>query len=122
VELHLVMPAAGIGSVMAAISALACLNVLYLQTHPTPSLYRSGVVYSEPRLARHGGQDMISIPEVLRAGAGSCGDLTAWRIAELYTHGELGTPVVTRVGDLWHAKLRRADGSLECPSLILGMR
>lgn len=120
-DVHLVIPARGIGSITAAVAALAALNGLYLRSHSAPLLYASGVEYCEPVQASHGGQDLLTIPKVLKAGAGSCGDLSAWRIAELHFEGERAEPIMTRIGNLWHVRVRRGDGRIEDPSALLGM-
>ena len=58
----------------------------------------------------------------------NCDDLSPWRVAELREHGE---PAKIRIQwkkhpetgqKLFHIVVRRADGSIEDPSLLLGMR
>lgn len=118
------------------LEALVTVDQLYLRTHHVPPLYRSGVRYQEEPLnqAKLGSgpvqriEDFSSIPAVLERGHGDCDDLAPWRCAELR---EAGEPAKIRVQwkkhpitgqKLFHIVVRRADGSIEDPSLKLGMR
>ena len=100
-------------------------NMEYLRACPsTPSLYESGVAYEEEPGERDNWQD---IPETLGLGTGDCEDLGCWRIAELRVRaGENATPFIKIRGDgnrtICHIAVRRADGSVEDPSRLLGMR
>jgi hypothetical protein len=104
-----------------ALALLTRLNVAALQRHRLPSLYRSGVRYVQER---RGLDDWLQAPEVYRRRKGDCEDLGAWRAAELQLGGEPGAfadcrPVPGR--RRWHTFVRRADGTIEDPSRILGM-
>ena len=107
------------------LEALIAANIEYLRACPsTPSLYESGVVYEEEPGERDNWQD---IPETLGLGKGDCEDLGCWRIAELRVRtGEHATPSVKiRVAGnrtICHIAVRGADGSVEDPSRLLGMR
>ena len=107
------------------LEALIAVDIEYLRACPsTPSLYESGVVYEEEPGERDNWQD---IPETLGLGTGDCEDLGCWRIAELRVRsGELALPFVKiRVAGnrtICHIAVRRADGSVEDPSRLLGMR
>ena len=107
------------------LEALAGVNEAWLREHPwAPSLYESGVRYEEEPEGRDDWQD---IPETLALRVGDCEDLGCWRIAELRTRvREYARPFVKRsvVGarTIYHVAVRRADGRLEDPSRILGMR
>ena len=83
-------------------------------------LFASGVRYErEPR----GRERWQTAEETLGLGTGDCEDLVAWRVAELWAAGERAEPKVysPRPG-LLHCVVRRADGTIECPSTRLGMR
>ena len=95
------------------------------------SLYDSGIRYVEEPPGRDDWQD---IAETLERQEGDCEDLACWRVAELRVRlGErAATHVVTvqdlpdpRTGDVvttYHIAVRRADGRLEDPSRLLGMK
>lgn len=98
-------------------------NRVYLEAHPeTPALYRAGVSYGG---SREEGFRFRDIPAVLDAGEGICSSLSAWRIAELRHAGERGAGlrIVWSPGpdSQFHVLVRRANGTLEDPSEILGM-
>lgn len=102
-------------------------NVAYLRSHPnTPRLYQSGVRYQvEPS----GKEDWLTIPEVLARRVADCEDLACYRAAELIVRdGETKARAFwTKMradsnGTLYHIRVRRANGTIEDPSYILGMR
>jgi hypothetical protein len=107
------------------LEALIAANIEYLRVCPSaPSLYESGVVYEEEPEERDNWQD---IPETLGLGVGDCEDLGCWRIAELrFRAEEHASPFITwrEVGarTVYHIAVRRADGAIEDPSRLLGMR
>ena len=107
------------------LEALAGVNEAWLREHPAaPWLYESGVRYEEEPDGRDDWQD---IPETIALRVGDCEDLGCWRLAELRTRvREYARPFVKRsvVGSrtVYHVAVRRADGRLEDPSRILGMR
>lgn len=88
--------------------------------NPYPPLYDSGVRYvREPR-----GSEIWQTPyHAYGTKAADCEDLSCWLTAQLWAQGETAArPIVRRISDrLRHILVRRADGSLEDPSLILGM-
>jgi hypothetical protein len=79
------------------------------------------------RLEPHGEEYIADIPTIQELGWGDCAMLIAWRIAELQETGEPAAAVQikgTRLPDgkrLFHARVRRADGRIEDPSIRLGM-
>jgi hypothetical protein len=107
------------------LEALCDVNACWLGEHANaPWLYRSGIRYEEEPPGRDEWQD---IPETLRRRVGDCEDLACWRIAELRARlGEPAKPYVKRTlygpRTVYHVAVRRADGRLEDPSRILGMR
>ena len=104
--------------------SLVAANVVWLLRHPkTPSLYDSGVEYErEPP----GQEEWQTIPALLKSRAGDCEDLAAWRVAELQVKGEPAR-IITKTKRLETGKLlihvlvRRGDGTIEDPSMMLGM-
>jgi hypothetical protein len=87
---------------------------------PYPLLYDSGVRYvrEPPR------SEVWQAPfHAMGTKAADCEDLSCWRSAELWAAGETAArPMVRRISPrLRHILVRRADGSVEDPSLILGM-
>lgn len=93
------------------------------EVHLVPRLYQSGVKYlrQNPRAC-----EFRQPLDVYKRGGGDCKQLALWRIAELRElDGENATPRVMwmneKVGLEAHALVRRADGTLEDPSLLLGM-
>lgn len=110
---------------------LTRVDVEFLAEHPRcPLLYQSGVRY---RRAPLGEECWLPIPWVLASyfsgGTADCKSLATWRAAELRMWGEPArcfTTVSRRKGAnlelvLYHVLVRRADGSDEDPSAILGM-
>lgn len=112
--------------------ALVAMNVVWLAQHPrTPLLYDAGVSYErEPP----GQEEWQTIPSVLKSRVGDCEDLAAWRTAELQWRaarrlpgGDAGARIITKTKELpggrklIHVLVRRGNGNIEDPSLILGM-
>ena len=85
---------------------------------PAPELYKSGVKFA-PEPFKDG--EHFDLPGfVVKRGWGDCDDLVIWRLIECYRHGELAASpaVVWPEGSRkYHARLRRADGTLEDPTL-----
>lgn len=87
-----------------------------------PPLYNSGVVYDR----EEEGTETLAAPSLVHArGYGDCGHLALWRLAELRNAGESAQFHFKAVRKsrprLFHVLIRRADGTLEDPSRILGM-
>jgi hypothetical protein len=118
---------ARLGVIAHLVEALAQTNMAWLEERPhTPGLYDSGIRYVERGLGICG-DDWRDIPACLAAGNGVCEDLSAWRIAELRVrHGIWANPLITsqKVGDtlIYHVRLELPDGSIEDPSVALGMK
>jgi hypothetical protein len=87
---------------------------------PYPPLYSTGVKYTrEP-----GGAEIWQTWRfVYSTKKADCEDLACARTAELWADGETAArPEVRRITErLRHIVVRRADGTMEDPSLILGM-
>lgn len=118
------------------LEALVLVDQMYLRVHRCPELYKIGVRYMEEPLnqATLGSgepqriEEFAAIPAIIERGWGDCDDLSPWRCAELRERGE---PAKIRIQwkrnpsngqKLFHIVVRRADGSIEDPSLLLGMR
>lgn len=92
---------------------------------PFPLLYASGVRYRREAAPSSGlrAERFQIIPDVLRARAGDCEDLSAWRVAELRLSGVRAIPWIIRTGArLYHVQVKYPDGRIEDPSKRLGMR
>lgn len=126
--LNICVPVAGATGLEAALECLVALDRVYLRTHPrAPRIYDAGIRYL--RDADGASQDTppselwLTVPDCIAAGGADCKVLAAWRCAELRERdGELGARcVLSRVGRLWHVRVRRSDGTIEDPSRVLGM-
>lgn len=118
------------------LDAQVAANRIYLTLHPrTPPIYRSGVRYeNEPnyRFEGDGVEEFALIPIVLKRGWGDCDDLAPWRVSELQQGGEAAKiriqwkrqtlPDGTKGPKYFHIVVRRANGDIEDPSDLLGMR
>lgn len=118
------------------LDALVTDDQLYLRVHHVPPIYESGVRYMEEPVnqAKLGGgptyrvEEFAAIPAVIERGWGDCDDLAPWRCAELRENGEAAKvriqwkKNVASGQKLFHIVVRRADGRIEDPSLLLGMR
>ena len=111
-------------AIKALLDAQVKINQLYLRTHSVPPLYQAGVRYQEE--PDNGLEEFACVEPVYRRGWGDCDDLAPWRCAELRNAGE---PAKIRIQwkrqrngrKLFHIVVRRGDGTIEDPSLILGM-
>jgi len=103
----------------AMLEGLVLVNVAILDEQPLPPLYASGVRYEREK----GTENWLTCAQVFARNAGDCEDLCCWRAAELRRAGDDAMVIVIRGGvDLWHVLVERADGSLEDPSTVLGMK
>jgi hypothetical protein len=115
------------------LEALTLADCWYLRAHPhTPLLYQSGVRYLEEPPGFDEWQD---IPDTLARRSGDCEDLASWRVAELRmgircprelsaTHEISVEDLPDKNGELvttYHIFVKRADGTHEDPSRLLGM-
>lgn len=85
-----------------------------------PKLYASGVRYKrEPA----GVENWQTARELFATGFGDCEDLATVRVAELRHGGERAKIVLRTVRPgLVHILVKRANGKLEDPSKVLGMK
>lgn len=113
-------------AIRAILNATARVDQFYLRLHRVPPLYESGVRYqNEPKGTI---EEFATIPVILARGWGDCDDLAPWRVAELREQGEkarvrLQWKKSRRSGQrMYHVVVRRADGRIEDPSKLLGMK
>jgi hypothetical protein len=105
-----------------AIEGLAYGCVSAYRTWQMPPLYESGVRFAyEPE---HGsGNEQFDLPLVVwRRGWGDCDDLVIWRICELVAGGERATCRTYWRHRSLHVAVRRENGDLEDPAVLLGAR
>lgn len=111
-------------AIKAILEATVMINRVYLRLHSVPPLYQSGVRYQEE--PDDGIEEFATIPIILSRGWGDCDDLAPWRVAELQHGGEKATIRISWMRQennrkLFHITVRRANGTIEDPSRILGM-
>lgn len=108
-------PMAGREAVQDALDALTLLNRRWLARHPgTPSIYEvDGLQYT----AERGTEIWQSLPLLLRSGRGDCEDLSCALAAATG-----GRAVCIRTAAGYHVLVLYRDGSVEDPSIRLGMR
>ena len=122
-------PEAKVTILYGLLDSLILADMLWFKANPRcPGVYDTPLVYQAEEIGR---DDWRDIPSVLEHKGGDCEDLGCYRVAELrFRHGEPAQPYVTsklvkskRYGTftLYHIRVKRADGSIEDPSKILGM-
>ena len=109
-------------AIAVCLAALTRWNVVIMRVQDFPRLYASGVRYRVEK-----GEDWRDACEVIARGQGDCEDLACYRAAELQCTGEPAQAIpieVGRDGDRreFHVVVRRANGTIEDPSAVLGMR
>jgi len=111
--------------IKALLDALVIIDLIYIRMHRVPLLYQAGVRYQEEPDGQI--ESFDSIPAILARGWGDCDDLAPWRVAELRAMGEKAKiriqwkMNVISGTKMFHIVVRRADGTIEDPSAILGM-
>ena len=95
-----------------------------LRRNKLPPLYKAGVVYQREEDTEEW-KDPVT---VWTDGYGDCEDLSIWRCAELRNNHKKCQPYIRYRVDpetgmyIYHVMVMRANGALEDPSKILGMR
>lgn len=118
---EIICPCQGKDEMNRAMDILIALNMVYLRAHQSEApLYRAGVRYDDPGVLA-----WYTTPLLYNRKKGDCKSLTGARVAELRVSGEdpqakAHFKQVSR--RLWHVLVQRGNGSLEDPSLKLGMR
>ncbi|HET8938988.1 MAG TPA: hypothetical protein VFN67_36340 [Polyangiales bacterium] len=102
-------------------------NVRQLQRKPYPALYDSGTVYEREILCTHNGvtgicEEWWTTAQLLQRKSGDCEDLSCTLAAQYIVAGEKGARARAKRSSIgWHIQVRRADGTIEDPSKVLGM-
>lgn len=115
------VPLCGRSEIETALELFTKINQLYLNAHrDEPELYKAGVKYGlGNKLA------WFTAPLLLDRRVGDCKDLCAYRVAWLRVFGnEPGASCYlkdVRPGQ-WHVQVKRQNGTIEDPSVKLGMR
>lgn len=103
----------------AMLEGLVLVDMVILEENPLPPLYVSGVRYEREK----GTEDWLTCAQVFARNAGDCEDLCCWRAAELRRAGDEAEVIVIPAGaGTFHVLVEREDGSIEDPSVILGMK
>jgi hypothetical protein len=113
---------------MDLLAVLVRVNRRYLRKHPEcPRLYESNVTYRRETTV----EEFNSIPVALKAGGADCDDLAPWRVAELIERDHERARIFVTCSEtsdglgepkrLYHIRVKRADGTIEDPSEVLGM-
>lgn len=94
-----------------------------LEAKKLPPLYKSGVKY----ISQAPNACAFRCPQdVYDRKGGDCKQLVLWKLAELRNAGEPAKPriiwLADKAGLRAHAQVRRADRSIEDPSMVLGMK
>lgn len=114
----------------AALEGLVNLNVALMRSaeakgRPIPPLYKAGVHWQPDGAKGKPAETWDTLAIVMRRGYGDCEDLAAWRAAELrFCRGIRARAVVRKSrtpGVAWHCIVQLPDGTLEDPSIKLGM-
>ncbi|HXJ69889.1 MAG TPA: hypothetical protein VNM39_13345 [Verrucomicrobiae bacterium] len=103
-----------------AIEAFAFASVPMAGVWRLPPLYQSGIRFALP--ADHGsGNENFQLPNVtFKNKKGDCDQLVIYRIWELLCQGERATCRAVWQDNAVHVLVRRANGVLEDPSILLG--
>lgn len=87
-----------------------------------PPLYSSGIRF-QPEPGHGTGVEDFALPNICyRNGWGDCDDLCIYRIWELRVMGEPATCNAIWQDGQVHVRVRRANGQIEDPAIILGAR
>lgn len=95
-----------------------------MRRRPCPPLYGGSIRYKPEPWAGKGIEEWAMPWRVAKRGWGDCDDLVLYRVAELRVAGELATVQVMRKPgtDRFHVRVKRQNGVLEDPSIILGAK
>jgi hypothetical protein len=87
-----------------------------------PSLYQSGIRY-KPEPNHGSGNEDFALPNIcFERKWGDCDDLVIYRVWELLCQGEQATCRAVWQDNACHVLVRRQNGTLEDPSILLGAR
>ncbi len=91
-----------------------------MRVAPVLPLYEAGIKYRLEPNSGDGWEEWADPWSVAKRRWGDCDDLVMYRVAELLLSGEPASINVIWDGTRYHVRVRRADGSLEDPSHLLG--
>jgi hypothetical protein len=89
------------------------------QAQRLPPLRTTAIRFCPEPQAGTGVEDWADPWTVLSRGHGDCDDLVIYRLTELLLTGERATVSVIWQGSGFHVRVRRANGTLEDPSLFV---
>lgn len=125
--LSIVLPFADPRDIDIALAATVVINLHQMRTRRLPPLYQSGVRYRTEvclsPVVPESCERFLSAEQLLAERFGDCDDLSAYLCAQLIHSGEdpKARAIVVRPGHGYHAIVVRGDGSIEDPSIQLGM-
>ena len=100
-----------------ALEGLVALDAYLIGKYDLPHVTQIGVEYREEDL-----EDWRNAIEVIGEGWGDCEDLAGYHAGWLRTRGEAARVILERTGPkTLHALVLREDGTIEDPSVWLGM-
>ncbi len=126
--LSIVMPFSGERDLNLALKLLTIIDLEQLRTLRLPPLYQSGLRWKRdtciaPRVPGACERFRSAATCIAEQDGGDCDDFAPWRAAELILAGDRRArafAIRSSVG--WHCLVRRGDGSIEDPSIRLGMK
>jgi hypothetical protein len=105
-----------------AIEAFARGSVPLAGVWRLPPLYQSGIRYHPEPNHGDGNEEFALPPVTFKRHWGDCDDLVIYRIWELLCQGENASCQAIWQDNAVHVLVRRANGVLEDPSILLGAR
>jgi hypothetical protein len=127
--LSVIVPFEDDDDLRSVLAGLIAIDMQQIRKHGLPALYRSGVRYRSIHGAarcrsdaRESCERFLSARQLLIERFGDCKDLACYRVAELRLLGEKAKTLQVRTPIGWHIKVRRGDGTIEDPSVKLGMK
>lgn len=102
-----------------ALEGLVALDAFIIRDKQLPPLMQTGARYRPEK-----GELWRNCLQVIKDGWGDCEDLSAYRAAELRVYNsEPARLILIKTGPrLLHAVVQRANGEIEDPSKLLGMK
>jgi len=103
-----------------ALDGLAQGYLPFAALHPLPPLYQSGIRFAIAPSHGSGVEDFGNPWRTLARRSGGCNDLVLYRLLELLLAREPAHTRAEWLGNAVHVVIRRADGTEEDPSALLG--
>lgn len=110
---------------LALLESIIAMDRLQLRENPAfPPLYNSQIRYKAEGRDENGKtkEHWRTIAELHQYQGGDCEDLACARVAELREAGINARPWLQKIQGLWHVQVRWPDGTIEDPSVLLGMK